>query len=81
MAQEINVGETVDVTKSKQVPLSFTGTVEKLYANAALLTIDQFAKKDHETVEDLKHKTVVNYKDITKDGEAVQRPVPDDAKK
>lgn len=78
MAQVITVGETVDVKKSKQVPLSFTGTVEKLYANAALLTIDSFNKADKEVVDDLKSRTVVNYKDIKKDGQAVEPPAPEE---
>ncbi|WP_225046549.1 hypothetical protein [Lacticaseibacillus kribbianus] len=80
MAQEITVGSTVDVKKSANVPLSFTGTIEKLYANSAMLTIDKYDNADAEVVEDLKHKTVVNYKHMTQNGKAVQPPKPDDAK-
>ena len=78
MAQVITVCETVDVKKSKQVPLSFTGTVEKLYANAALLTIDSFNKADKEVVDDIKNRTVVKFKDIKKDGQAVEPPAPEE---
>ena len=39
MSQEIVIGDKVSVRKAKDVPLSFKGTVEKLYANAAMLTV------------------------------------------
>ncbi|WP_125705111.1 hypothetical protein [Lacticaseibacillus daqingensis] len=80
MAQEVNIGSQVDVKKSANVPLSFTGTIEKLYANAALLSIDSFDAADAEIVEDLKHKTVINYKNMKQNGKAVEPPKPDDAK-
>lgn len=66
MSQEIVVGDKVSVRKTKDVPLSFKGTVEKLYANAAMLTIDSFSPEDASMVEDMKNKTVVNYKHIKK---------------
>ena len=42
MAEEIAVGDLVTVRKSANVPLSFKGTVQKLYVNSAMLTIDSF---------------------------------------
>lgn len=82
MGQEIAVGDAVTVRKSVDVPLSFKGDVEKLYANSALLTITSFNDEDKTIVEDLKHKTVVNYKHILKGGKAVIPPKPEeDAKK
>jgi hypothetical protein len=53
------IGDKVSVRKAKDVPLSFKGTVEKLYANAAMLTIDSFSPDDASLVEDMKNKTVV----------------------
>ena len=78
MSQEIAVGDNVTVRKSVDVPLSFKGTVEKLYANSAMLTITSFDQKDAGMVEDLKHKTVVNYKHILKGGKAVLPPKPEE---
>lgn len=80
MSQEIVVGDKVTVRKSADVPLSFKGTVEKLYVNSALVDIDSFNDKDATAVEDLKHKTVVNYKHILKGGKAVRPPKPEDTK-
>ncbi|WP_179395836.1 hypothetical protein [Lacticaseibacillus absianus] len=80
MAQEITIGSQVDVKKNANVPLSFTGTIEKLYANAALLSIDTYDTADAEIVEDLKHKTVINYKNMKQNGKAVQPPKPEDTK-
>lgn len=51
MSQEIVIGDKVSVRKAKDVPLSFKGTVEKLYANAAMLTIDSFSPDDASPVE------------------------------
>ena len=76
MSQEIVIGDKVSVRKAKDVPLSFKGTVEKLYANAAMLTIDSFSPDDASLVEDMKNKTVVNYKHIKKGGKAVIPPAP-----
>lgn len=78
MSQEIVVGDKVSVRKTKDVPLSFKGTVEKLYANAAMLTIDSFSPEDASMVEDMKNKTVVNYKHIKKGGKAVIPPAPEE---
>jgi hypothetical protein len=76
VSQEIVIGDKVSVRKAKDVPLSFKGTVEKLYANAAMLTIDSFSPDDASLVEDMKNKTVVNYKHIKKGGKAVIPPAP-----
>lgn len=75
MAKELAVGDKVDVKKNNDVPLAFTGTVEKIYTNSALVTIDDFAKEDAVTVEDLKHRTVINFKNLRVDGEKVVAPV------
>lgn len=81
MSQEIALGDHVSVKKNTDVPLTFKGTVEKLYANSALMTIDSFDEADVELVEDLKHKTVVNYKHIKKGGKAVLPPKVEEASK
>ncbi len=56
MAEEIAVGDLVTVRKSANVPLSFKGTVQKLYVNSAMLTIDSFDDADAMLVEDSKAK-------------------------
>ncbi|KRL44464.1 MULTISPECIES: hypothetical protein [Lacticaseibacillus] len=80
MAEEIAVGDLVTVRKSANVPLSFKGTVQKLYVNSAMLTIDSFDDADAMLVEDLKGKTVINYKHILKGGKAVIPPKPEEKK-
>ncbi|WP_155287523.1 DUF2187 family protein [Lacticaseibacillus zhaodongensis] len=75
MAKELAVGDKVDVKKNNDVPLAFTGTVEKIYTNSALVTIDDFDKEDAVTVEDLKHRTVINFKNLRVDGQEVVAPV------
>lgn len=82
MAVELAIGDKVDVLKSNDVPLVFSGTVEKIYTNSALLTIDTFDKEDNITVEDLKHRTVINFKHIRLDGQEVMAPkIEEDDKK
>lgn len=81
MAVELAIGDKVDVQKSNDVPLVFSGTVEKIYTNAALLTIDEYDEEDTITVEDLKHKTVINFKNLRKDGEEVEAPKPEEEEK
>lgn len=74
MAVELAIGDKLDVQKSNDVPLVFSGTVEKIYTNSALLTIDDYDQEDAITVEDLKHKTVINFKNLRKDGQEVEAP-------
>ncbi|KRM71453.1 hypothetical protein [Lacticaseibacillus brantae] len=81
MAVIVNVGDSVTVKKGTDVPLSFKGTIEKLYVNSALLTIDDFDQADATLVDDLKNKTVVNYKSMKKGGKAVEPPAIEDPKR
>ncbi len=74
--QEIAVGDKVTVKKNADVPLTFKGTVEKIYVNSAILTIDDFDEADAVVVDDLKNKTVVNFKHIRKGGKPVTAPKP-----
>ncbi|KRO17009.1 DUF2187 family protein [Lacticaseibacillus saniviri] len=80
MAVEIAVGDKVSVKKNGDVPLSFKGTVEKFYANSALLSIDEFDDADAQLVDDLKQKTVINYKNIRKGGKNVEPPQLEEGK-
>lgn len=79
--QEIMLGDKVTVKKNADVPLSFKGTVEKIYVNSAMMTIDDFAEADAMVVDDLKNKTVVNFKYILKNGKPVTAPQPDEEDK
>ena len=81
MAHELAIGEKVDVKKANDVAFSFSGTVEKIYTNSALLTIDDFDSEDAVEVEDLKHKTVINFKNIKFKGEEVVAPKPEEEEK
>ncbi|WP_125604294.1 DUF2187 domain-containing protein [Lapidilactobacillus bayanensis] len=58
------IGEKISVRKSSEVPLSFKGTVTKLYDNSALVSIDSYEDKYDEVVADLQNKTVVGFKHI-----------------
>ncbi|KRM55509.1 hypothetical protein [Lacticaseibacillus sharpeae] len=79
--QEIALGDKVTVKKNADVPLTFKGTVEKIYVNSALLTIDDFDSEDAVVVDDLKNKTVVNFKHIRKGGKPVTAPKPEEDEK
>lgn len=59
-----DIGEKITVRKSAEVPLSFKGTVTKLYENSALVSIDSYEDKYDEVAADLQNKTVVGFKHI-----------------
>ncbi|WP_261806537.1 hypothetical protein [Lapidilactobacillus luobeiensis] len=61
---ELAVGEKISVRKSQDVPLSFKGTITKVYENSALVSIDSFDDQYKEVVADLQNKTVVGFKHI-----------------
>lgn len=61
---EFSVGEKISVRKSQEVPLSFKGTITKLYENSALVSIDTFEDKYDEVAADLQNKTIVGFKHI-----------------
>ncbi|KRM86997.1 hypothetical protein [Lacticaseibacillus thailandensis] len=77
-AVELAVGDKVDVAKGTSVPNGFKGTVEKIYTNSAMLTIDDFDTEDSVVVEDLKHKTVINFANIKLGGKPVKAPVTEE---
>ncbi|MFD1465355.1 DUF2187 domain-containing protein [Lapidilactobacillus mulanensis] len=61
---EFSVGEKISIRKSQEVPLSFKGTITKLYENSALVSIDSYEDKYEEVAADLQNKTVVGFKHI-----------------
>ncbi|MFC6314116.1 DUF2187 domain-containing protein [Lapidilactobacillus achengensis] len=61
---ELAIGEKISVRKSQDVPLSFKGTITKVYENSALVSIDSFDDQYKEVVADLQNKTVVGFKHI-----------------
>lgn len=65
---EFEIGDKVTVRKSTDVPVSFKGTVTKVYTNSAMVTIDDFDATEKSVVEDLKYKTIVNFKHLRKSG-------------
>lgn len=58
------IGEKITVRKSADVPLSFKGTVTKLYDNSAMVSIDSYEDEYEEIVADLQNKTIVGFKHI-----------------
>ncbi len=63
---DVKVGQSVKATVKEDVKLAFTGTVEKIYENSALLTIDDFDQTDAAAVSELNNKIVVNFNDLKK---------------
>lgn len=65
---EFAVGDKITVRKSVDVPVSFKGTVTKVYTNSAMVSIEDFDASERSVVEDLKYKTIVNFKHLRKSG-------------
>ncbi len=61
---DLAVGQKISVRKSQDIPLSFHGTITKIYENSALVSIDSFEDQYAEVVADLQNKTVVGFKHI-----------------
>ncbi|MCD2255363.1 hypothetical protein FHQ08_01385 [Lactobacillus sp. CC-MHH1034] len=70
---KFSIGDKVTVRKSVDVPLSFKGTVSKVYTNSALVTIDDYEPEQRTIAEDLKYKTIVNFKHIRKIGKTAKK--------
>ncbi|WP_057769808.1 hypothetical protein [Lactobacillus selangorensis] len=64
----VDVGDHVTVRKSGNVPLGFKGTIQKIYTHSALVSIDEYAPENKEVAEDLKGKTIVNFRHLRKRG-------------
>ncbi|MCI1891202.1 MAG: hypothetical protein LKI92_03570 [Schleiferilactobacillus harbinensis] len=77
-AEKIGVGDKVTVRKSVDVPMSFKGTVMKVYTNSALISIDSYQQADQNIVTDLKDKTIINFKHIRVTKSAPKKPVEDE---
>ncbi|MBA1433991.1 DUF2187 domain-containing protein [Bombilactobacillus bombi] len=62
----INVGDKLQGKVQEDMEHPFTGTVEKIYSNSALLTIDSYDPKDADNVAELNNKIVVNAQSLKK---------------
>lgn len=62
----INVGDKLQGKVQEDMEHPFSGTVEKVYSNSALLTIDDFDPKDSDNVAELNHKIIVNVNSLKK---------------
>ncbi|MCH4172150.1 MAG: hypothetical protein LKF36_13075 [Lactobacillus sp.] len=78
---EFAVGDKITVRKSTDVPVSFKGTVSKVYTNSAMVTIEDFDPSERTVVEDLKYRTIVNFKHLRKSGKSKKSTTPKDTDK
>lgn len=74
---EFAIGDKITVRKSVDVPVSFKGTVTKVYTNSAMVTIEDFDPAERSVVEDLKYKTIVNFKHLRKSGKRKKEAKPE----
>lgn len=64
--EELEVGQTVSASVKEDIKNAFTGKVEKIYENSALLEIIENAAEDDTAVSELNNKIVVNLHSIKK---------------
>ncbi len=75
--EDIHLGDTVTAKVKEDMEAPFTGTVQKVYENSALLTITDYAAGDRQNAAELNFKIVINFKAITKNlGGGVIDPEP-----
>ncbi|WP_125982020.1 DUF2187 family protein [Loigolactobacillus iwatensis] len=57
---EIQIGNTVRCKANGNMEADFSGKVEKVYDNSALVNITDYAKTDEINFDDLQHKVVIS---------------------
>ncbi|WP_049762104.1 DUF2187 family protein [Latilactobacillus sakei] len=62
--ENLNIGDIVTGKVNEDLESAFTGTVEKVYENSALVTITDFDAVDKANVSELNNKIVVNLKQL-----------------
>lgn len=62
--ENLNIGDLVTGKVNEDLESAFTGTVEKVYENSALVTITDFDAVDKANVSELNNKIVVNLKQL-----------------
>lgn len=62
--ENLNIGDLVTGKVNEDLDGAFTGTVEKVYENSALISITDFDAADKANVSELNNKIVVNLKQL-----------------
>ena len=62
----INIGDKLQGKVQEDLEYPFTGTVEKIYSNSVLLTINDYDPRDEDNVAELNHKIVVKSQSLKK---------------
>ena len=75
--EDIHLGDTLQCKVNEDMEHPFTGTVQKVYENSALLDITDYEVADKQNVTELNFKIVINFKAIEKNlGGGVIDPEP-----
>ncbi len=78
--EDIHLGDTLTVKVKEDMERPFTGTVQKVYENSALLTITDYESADKQNAAELNFKIVINFKAIVKNlGGGRPNPEPAEA--
>ncbi|MFD1430081.1 DUF2187 domain-containing protein [Lacticaseibacillus mingshuiensis] len=64
--EEVHLGDSLKCKVKEDMDRPFTGTVQKMYENSALLNITDFDASDKQNVAELNFKIVINFKSIVK---------------
>ncbi|WP_390407284.1 DUF2187 domain-containing protein [Lacticaseibacillus jixiensis] len=80
--EDIHLGDSLECKVKEDMEKPFTGTVQKMYENSALLDITDYAAADKQNVAELNFKIVINFKAIRKNfggGHADPEPTAEEA--
>ncbi|MFD1484392.1 DUF2187 domain-containing protein [Lacticaseibacillus baoqingensis] len=78
--EDIHLGDSLQCKVKEDMEKPFTGTVQKVYENSALLDITDYASADKQNAAELNFKIVINFKAIQKNfGGGVIEDPPEEA--
>lgn len=76
--EDIHIGDTLACQVQEDMEAPFTGTVQKVYENSALLDITEYQDDDRKNARDLNFKIVINFKAILENfGGGIPNPAPE----
>lgn len=76
--EDIHLGDTLQCHVKEDMEAPFTGTVQKVYENSALLDITDYEDRDKQNATELNFKIVINFKAIEKNfGGGIPNPEPE----
>ena len=64
--EKLHLGDAVVCQVKEDMEAPFTGKIEKVYENSALLTITDYADQDRQNASELNFKIVANFHAMTK---------------